>query len=138
GGARIARSISGNWRLARADLRSSTEHGPPAAPMPRGAIAMHARSFPRSLALALLSSAIGCGPGPAPEDTARSSGRPFASAAASSTVFEWGGELVAPVTSKPEKYIKDQLFYTVGQLNAHASVGRLDHLALSVVTTQPN
>jgi hypothetical protein len=90
------------------------------------------------LAAAVLSLAA-CAPGGSLadlEDT-DSTEKPFSSARATLVVLDLDGELVAPWQSNTSKLIKDQLFYMVGQLNAHDSVARLDKVKLSkIVRTQ--
>ena len=82
----------------------------------------------------------GCGalPDGAPGDEAARDERPFSSHQATLTIFEFDGELVAPKTTNPTKYVKDQLLYMVGQLNAHHSVARLDKVVLTNVEKSDN
>ncbi|HTJ85173.1 MAG TPA: PPC domain-containing protein [Polyangiaceae bacterium] len=92
--------------------------------------------------LALLGASVlpGCAPGGALgdlEDT-DSTEKPFSSARATLIVLELDGELTAPWQTNTSKLIKDQLFYMVGQLNAHDSVARLDKVALSNVKRVQN
>src|SRR5262249_47771644 len=77
---------------------------------------------------------IGCAPSASAESEAVARrARAFSSDHATLVELAFDGELVAPWTAHPNKYIEDQLFYTVGQLNADASVGRLDAVVLSNV-----
>ncbi len=57
----------------------------------------------------------------------------LASAIASFVDFEWQGEVFTTNCFRPEKAIDDQVLYTVGQLNGHDSVGRLDQLQIKNV-----
>lgn len=50
-------------------------------------------------------------------------------------VFEFDGELLSPSSFRADSYIEDQLLYTIGQLNGSRSVGRLDDVTLSNITT---
>jgi hypothetical protein len=85
------------------------------------------------LAAALLGAA--CGPEAAPEPAAVQTEAPFSSDLATLLDFEFDGELLAPSSYNAERYVEDQLLYTIGQLNGSRSVGRLDALELSGVTT---
>jgi hypothetical protein len=49
--------------------------------------------------------------------------------------FEFDGQLVTDSDWNPTQSIQDQFLYTIGQLNADRSVGRLDSLVLSNVQT---
>ncbi len=107
--------------------------------MLRGGATMRTPSWLRSSVLLLALGAVvgGCAPG-APtsdDDEEVSSGdeKAFTSAQATLLTFEIDGELSAPWQSGTTKLIKSQLFYTVGPLNAHDSVARLDRVVLSNV-----
>jgi hypothetical protein len=87
----------------------------------------------------------GCAVGPvasevSSEPTNASEGA-FSSATAKLYDFEFDGELVTDSAFNPNADIKNQLFYTIGQLNGQkdlrvgGGVGRLDALVLSNVTT---
>ncbi len=97
----------------------------------------------RALALALLvPSLFACAPLSEPlsdEDTSESE-KPFSSARATLVTFELDGMLTAPwqAESNTTKLIKDQLIYTVGQLNAYDSVARLDKVVISNVKRVQN
>jgi hypothetical protein len=54
----------------------------------------------------------------------------FSSAEAILVDFEFQGAVIAPAFATPASAAKDQLLYTIGQLNEHRSVGRLDKLEL--------
>jgi hypothetical protein len=61
----------------------------------------------------------------------------FTSDRAELLTLRFEAELVMPRFGAPKKYIEDQLFYTVGQLNARASVARLDGALIdSVAVTE--
>ncbi len=47
--------------------------------------------------------------------------------------FEWDGEVTTDFAFSNEQVIRDQLLYTIGHLNEHNSVGRLDRLTLTNV-----
>ncbi len=81
-----------------------------------------------------------CAPGsePIPDEEASEDSKPFSSARATLLTFEFDGTLTAPWQSNTTKLIKDQLFYTVGQLNAHESVARLDKVVLTNVKAVAN
>ncbi len=81
-----------------------------------------------------------CAPGDEPldDEETSSSEKPFSSARATLVTFEFDGVLTAPWQSNTTKLIKDQLFYTVGQLNAHDSVGRLDKVVITGVKKEQN
>ena len=91
---------------------------------------------------ALALGAASCGADGGDDGALREQRRPFASDQATLVVMSFDAELVAPSTSgasnNPTKYVKEQLFYTVGQLNAHASVGQLDRVAISNVQVSAN
>ena len=59
----------------------------------------------------------------------------LASAIATFVDFEWEGEVFAKNCFRAEKAIDDQVLYTVGQLNEHDSVGRLDQLKIADIET---
>ncbi len=96
-------------------------------------------SFSRAILAAATLSLAACAPGGSLadlEDTG-SVEKPFSSARATLIVLTVDGELAAPWQTNTNKLIKDQLFYLVGQLNAHDSVARLDKVKISnVVRTQ--
>lgn len=50
--------------------------------------------------------------------------------------FEFDGELVTNFAFNPVGIVEDQLLYTIGHLNGDNSVGRLDRLQVSNVSTQ--
>jgi hypothetical protein len=88
--------------------------------------------------MAVLLAAASCGGDGARDERLERQGRSFASDQATLIVLSFEAELVAPWTSNPTRYVEEQLLYTVGQLNGHASVGRLDQAVLSDVTTTAN
>lgn len=95
------------------------------------------------LVASLVASSLGCAPMtdyPDEAEETEQSEKPFSSAAATLVTLELDGELSAPWQSNTTKLIKDQLFYTVGQLNHHDSVGRLDKVVITNVTksSQPD
>ncbi len=49
--------------------------------------------------------------------------------------FSFDGELVSGSSWRPANQIETQLMFTVGQLNADRSVGRLDRITLSDINT---
>jgi hypothetical protein len=92
---------------------------------------------PPLLTTGLLAGLFACG-GPEPADltpTEVDVEAPFSSDIATLLDFEFQGELVAPSSFNAERYIEDQLLYSIGQLNGNRSVGRLDALQLSEVTS---
>lgn len=93
---------------------------------------MRTSSFLHSFfALGLLSAACGdVRPG-----TIDPAEQPFSSHLATLMVFEFDGELLSPSSFRADSYIEDQLLYTIGQLNGSRSVGRLDNVTLSNITT---
>jgi hypothetical protein len=62
---------------------------------------------------------------------------PFTSAQASLMDFTWDGEVVADSATTVQEAIEAQVMFTVGALNAHGSVGRLERLSTSAVVTTP-
>jgi hypothetical protein len=96
----------------------------------------------RALVALLVPSLFACAPmtEPLPDEDTSASEKPFSSARATLVTFEFDGMLTAPwqAESKTTKLIKDQLIYTVGQLNAHDSVARLDKVVLSNVKRVDN
>jgi hypothetical protein len=64
--------------------------------------------------------------------------KPFASAQAKLVDFQFDGELTAPWQTNTTKLVKDQLFYMVGQLNAHRSLARLDQAVITNVVKTSN
>ena len=91
------------------------------------------RTLPTTL---LLASLFACGgvEQPLPEDV-KETDDPFSSDLATLLMFEFDGELVSPSAFNAASYVEDQLLYSIGQLNGNSSVGRLDALVLSNVTT---
>src|SRR5262249_6678679 len=71
------------------------------------------------------------------EDTDQG-GRRFTSAQAALVTLDFDGELAAPWQAGTSKLIQTQLFYTVGQLNAHRALGRLDQAVITNVKTSSN
>ena len=72
---------------------------------------------------------IGCGPGIADsQKEIEAKVAPFASREATLLDFQFVGELTTANDWYPERYVEDQIFFTVGQLNGDNSVGRLDKL----------
>lgn len=63
-------------------------------------------------------------------------GKDDASAVALFLDFEFDGEVLASSSFSPNKRVEDQLLYTIGQLNGDNSIGRLDKLVLSDVSTE--
>lgn len=63
-------------------------------------------------------------------------GKDDASAVALFLDFEFEGEVLASSSFNPKKRVEDQLLYTIGQLNGDNSIGRLDRLELTDVTTE--
>src|SRR5688572_19006663 len=91
------------------------------------------------LALACLAIAPACaGSDSIDVEAADHAEKRFTSAQATLVSFEFDGELTAPWQTNTTKLIKDQLFYTVGQLNAHQSVGRLDQVVITNVKRLSN
>ncbi len=85
------------------------------------------------LCLCLSLTAAACAP-EAPEppsEVVDDEAKPFTSAEATLLTFSFDGELSAPWQSNTTKLVKTQLFYLVGQLNAHDSVARLDRAVIS-------
>lgn len=79
-----------------------------------------------------------CAPGTSDvDDLERTAGddKAFTSAHATLMTFSFDGELIAPWQANKTKLIKTQLFYLVGQLNAHDSVARLDRAVITDVKT---
>jgi hypothetical protein len=73
----------------------------------------------------------------APGDYTKGQGGPGdASVEAIFVDFSFDGELVTGSTWNPQRQIEDQMLYTVGQLNGDNSVGRLDRLRLTDITTE--
>jgi hypothetical protein len=93
-----------------------------------------------ALLVSLSLSVLACVPGSEPisDEDVSDSEKPFTSAQATLVTFEFDGMLTAPWQSNTTKLIKDQLFYTVGQLNAHHSVGRLDKVVITNVKKEAN
>ncbi len=60
----------------------------------------------------------------------------FTSREATLMTFTFDGELVTTDTFDVKQRINDQLLYTIGQLNGKRSVGRLDTVQLSDITTE--
>lgn len=77
-------------------------------------------------------------PGGEAEEHASTDEKPFTSGEAVLLDVEFDGELTAPWQTNTTKLIKDQLFYTVGNFNAHDSVGRLDRLVITNVKRVSN
>src|ERR1700730_13623183 len=76
--------------------------------------------------------AYGCA---APTDDGAESGEDaYTSASATLLDFEFEGE-VTTAGGDAEQTIKDQMLFTIGQLNGKTGVGRLDKLAVSNVRT---
>jgi len=95
-----------------------------------------------ALGLGAMPLAIGCDDGGTadPSDEAPTlkgtAGSADASAQAVVIDLAFKAELVTSHCFNPRQAIQDQLLYTIGQLNGHNSVGRLDRLELSNVATR--
>ena len=86
----------------------------------------------RKTIAALMSLAlIGCAPEEVEEGRETTDGKADSSVVATFLEFEWDGELHSDSIFNREQTIRDQLLYTIGHLNEHNSVGRLDKLVLS-------
>ena len=96
--------------------------------------------MPLALALAALLASCADGTDPAsPEQGGGykgSLGKTDASAEAVFLDFEFDGELIAPHCFSNRSQIQDQLLYTIGQLNGEKSLGRLDQLDLTDITSK--
>jgi hypothetical protein len=80
--------------------------------------------------------AIGCAANPeTPEDGEGSGEEDYTSASAKLLDFEFDGEVLT-AGGTPEQTIKDQMLFTIGQLNGKTGVGRLDKLALSNIRSE--
>ncbi|MBK6517708.1 MAG: hypothetical protein IPG04_27215 [Polyangiaceae bacterium] len=102
---------------------------------------MNRRNLLSLFAAASITLGAACAPSSVPvddEERADSEGKAFTSAQATLVTLEIDGELTAPWQTNTTKLIKTQLFYTVGQLNAHDSVGRLDRVVISDVKRVSN
>lgn len=102
---------------------------------------MRSRTLLSLFAAASLTLGAACAPeGPPVEEVERadSEGKAFTSARATLVTLDFQGELTAPWQTNTTKLIKTQLFYTVGQLNADDSVGRLDRVVISDVKRVSN
>ncbi len=67
------------------------------------------------------------------EDDGASSEDAYTSASARLLDFEFDGEVQAARGADAEQTIKDQMLFTIGQLNGHTGVGRLDKLVITNV-----
>src|SRR5687768_1509946 len=63
-------------------------------------------------------------------------GKTDSSAAAIFVDIEFDGSLLVDSAWNAEQTVKDQLLYTIGQLNGKNSVGRLDKVTLTNVKTE--
>src|SRR3954463_8101756 len=68
-------------------------------------------------------------------DDADGSEDAYTSASARLLDFEFDGEATTADASDPQQTVKDQMLFTIGQLNGKTGVGRLDKLALTNVKT---
>ncbi len=82
-----------------------------------------------SLAAALPMFAYGCA-APTEDDAAEGGEDAYTSASARLLDFEFEGE-VTMAGGDPQQTIKDQMLFTIGQLNGKTGVGRLDKLAIT-------
>jgi len=97
------------------------------------ALHLSMRFRPLLIALLLPTLAYGCA-APEPDATEAGEEDEYTSASAKLLDFEFDGE-VTTASGSPEQTIKDQMLFTIGQLNGEVGVGRLDKLALSNITT---
>jgi hypothetical protein len=91
-----------------------------------------------SLAVVCVCASAACMAGPQGESVApvtEQASRPFASAQATLVDFAWDGVVLAETAADAEEAIARQTTFTVGALNAHGSVGRLEQLVTSEVAT---
>jgi hypothetical protein len=86
-----------------------------------------------SVAALLPALAYGCA-APAADDGSEGGEEAYTSASATLLDFEFDGE-VTSAGGDPQQTIKDQMLFTIGQLNGKTGVGRLDKLALTNVRT---
>ena len=87
-----------------------------------------------SLAAALPFFAYGCAAPTAEDDSEAVGESAYTSASATLLDFEFDGE-VTSAGGDPQQTIKDQMRFTIGQLNGRTGVGRLDKLAITNVQT---
>jgi hypothetical protein len=78
--------------------------------------------------------AYGCA-APTADDGSEGGEDAYTSASAKLLDFEFDGE-VTTAGGDPQQTIKDQMLFTIGQLNGKTGVGRLDKLAISNVRTE--
>ena len=78
--------------------------------------------------------AYGCA-APTSEDDGAEGEEAFTSASAKLLDFEFDGE-VTTAGGDPQQTIKDQMLFTIGQLNGKTGVGRLDKLAITNVRSE--
>jgi hypothetical protein len=71
------------------------------------------------------------------QDDLRDDEGAFSSKDATLLEFEFDGQMLTQGAWNPKQQIQDQLLYTIGHLNGNKSVGRLDRLDLTNVTTTP-
>ena len=90
---------------------------------------MRIRHVLLSLAAALPMFAYGCA-APTEDDGAEGGEDAYTSASAKLLDFEFEGE-VTMAGGDPQQTIKDQMLFTIGQLNGKTGVGRLDKLAIT-------
>ena len=88
-----------------------------------------------SLAALLPVVAVGCAD-TAADDTDEGSEDAYTSATAKLLDFEFDGEVLT-TGGNAEQAVKDQMLFTIGQLNGKTGVGRLDKLALTNVRSTP-
>lgn len=97
---------------------------------------MKLRSFVFPFAVFLPVLAFACTAPSADDDAAAEGEDAYTSASARLLDFEFDGEVLT-AGGDPEQTIRDQMLFTIGQLNGRTGVGRLDKLTLSNVRTAP-
>ena len=96
---------------------------------------MKLRAFVFPFAAFLPALAFACAAPAAPDDDAAEGEDAYTSASARLLDFDFDGEVLT-AGGDPEQTIRDQMLFTIGQLNGRTGVGRLDKLTLSNVRSE--
>ncbi len=97
---------------------------------------MKCTSIQRAMGSFILFTTIACGQAPLDVDSDGKKAEPFTSARATLLDFSFEGSVLTNSSWGVQRFVEDQLFFTVGQLNGNSSVGRLDRLEITVKATE--
>ncbi|MEE8409801.1 MAG: PPC domain-containing protein [Myxococcota bacterium] len=97
---------------------------------------MKSTSIQRAIGSFILLATIACGEAPVDIDADGKKAEPFTSARATLLDFSFEGSVLTNSSWGVQRFVENQLFFTIGQLNGNSSVGRLDRLEITVKATE--